>query len=265
MLGFVRSNGVFVYIPNTSLFQHKTNLSYPTVIVILRVISRTLLVRGGGPLGNLGLDDLIIVLCTVVLLLSCIVVHMGAINGLGRRSATLEPHEAVEAMKWNVIIGSILIWSFSLPKFAIIAILRRILNYGWKTSFMFYSLAITSQACILTTSIWWFVQCTPIEFGWNKSIPGGKCAPISVFVNLGYFTSVYSAFLDLFYSFYPIPFIMRLNMPLKSRIAVSIALGLSSLGCIVSIYKMTVFGEVFAIMTEDPTCEDTPQINQNTS
>ncbi|KFY75298.1 hypothetical protein V499_04759 [Pseudogymnoascus sp. VKM F-103] len=71
--------------------------------------------------------------------------------------------------------------------------------------------------------------------------------------DLGYFTSAYSAFLDLFFALYPIPLIMRLNMPFKSRIAVSIALGLSGLACIVSVYKLAIFGQVFKILEQDPT------------
>ena len=228
------------------------------VIVILRIICRTILVRGGGKRGNLGLDDYITIFCIVILLLTCILVNIGSQHGLGRRMHTLEPPQRIEALKWNVIISSILIWSFSLPKFAIIAILKRILNYGLKTSIMFWGLALSSQACILATSVWWFVQCRPVEYGWDRSIDGGSCAPISVLANLGYFTSAYSAFLDLFFALYPIPFIKRLKMPLKSRIAVSIALGLSSLACIVSIYKLAIFGEIFAILEVDPTCKLLP-------
>lgn len=168
---------------------------------------------------------------------------------------TLEPPEIVNALKWNVIISSVLIWSFSMPKFAIVAILKRILNHGLKTTILFWGLAISSQICILATSIWWWKQCTPVSYGWDRSIPGGSCAPISILANLGYFTSAYSAFLDIFFALYPIPFIMRLNMPLKSRIAVSIALGLSALAFIVSVYKLAIFGSVFEKLAEDPTCK----------
>jgi hypothetical protein len=51
--------------------------------------------------------------------------------------ASLDPLDIVEVLKWNAIISSILIWSFSLPKFAIIAILKRILDYGTKTTILF--------------------------------------------------------------------------------------------------------------------------------
>lgn len=71
---------------------------------------------------------------------------------------------------------------------------------------------------------------------------------------LGYFTSAYSALLDLFFALYPIPFVMRLNMALKPRIAVCTALGLSSLACVVSLYKLAIFNSVFKVLATDLTC-----------
>jgi hypothetical protein len=168
--------------------------------------------------------------------------------------ATLSPSDQVMALKYNVIISSILIWVFSLPKFAIILILKRILEYGLKTTILFWGLALTSQATILATSIWWFKQCDPVEFGWNKSIKGGTCADVSILADLGYLSSAYSAFLDVFFALYPVPFIMKLNMPRKSRIAVSVALGLSILASVISIYKLAIFGSVFVVLAQDPTC-----------
>ncbi|KAK4170687.1 hypothetical protein QBC36DRAFT_391507 [Triangularia setosa] len=101
-----------------------------------------------------------------------------------------------------------------------------------KTTVLFWGLAISSQACILATSVWWYKQCDPIEYGWDRS-GEGTCALIKIMSDLGYFTSAYSAFLDVFFAFYPIPFIMRLNMPLRTRIAVATALGLSALAFVI--------------------------------
>lgn len=227
-------------------------LTTALVIVTLRVICRLFLKRG--PHGGIGLDDYITIFCVLVLLVTCVLVNIGSSHGLGRHMKTLEPEQIVQANRWNVIISSVLIWSFSLPKFAMVAILKRILNYGLKTTIVFWFLALSSQACILATSVWWWKQCTPMERGWDRTIEG-TCAPVSVLANLGYFTSAYSAFLDIFFAMYPIPFVMRLNMPLKSRIAVSVALGLSALACIVSIYKLAIFGEIFEILAVDPTCK----------
>jgi hypothetical protein len=231
------------------------------VFVALRVGSRTFS-KGGG----LGMDDFITVFCVVVMLVTCILITIGTQYGLGRRMEAIDPQLIPRALKWNVIISSVLIWTFSLPKFAIIAILKRILNYGPKTTILFWGLALSSQACILATSIWWYKQCDPVEFGWNRTIPGGKCASTKVMSDLGYFTSAYSAFLDVFFAVYPIPFIMRLNMPLKNRILVSIALGLTILAFILTIYKLTIFGEIFVVLAENPTCElSTPHVQPTCS
>ncbi|KAH6613076.1 hypothetical protein C7974DRAFT_444635 [Boeremia exigua] len=54
---------------------------------------------------------------------------------------------------------------------------------------------------------------------------------------------------------YLIPFIICLNMPLKNRILVSIAPGLSILAFTLAIYRLTIFGDIFAVLAEDPTCE----------
>ncbi|KAL1842330.1 hypothetical protein VTJ49DRAFT_5498 [Mycothermus thermophilus] len=221
------------------------------VAVGLRTFSRSYYRRSTG--AGLGWDDYITLFCVLVFLVTCILITIGSGYGLGRHMNTLEPAQITLALKYNAIISSVLIWTFSLPKFAIISTLHRILNPGIKTTIAFWALGISSQACILATSVWWFKQCDPVEYGWDRSIEGGWCAPVSVMANLGYFTSAYSAFLDLFFSLYPIPFIMRLNMPLKGRIAVSAAMGLSSSACFLSIYKLAIFGEIFEILAVDPT------------
>ncbi|KAL2267368.1 hypothetical protein VTJ83DRAFT_4645 [Remersonia thermophila] len=221
------------------------------VAVGLRLFSRGYYRRITG--AGLGWDDYITLFCLIVFLATCILITIGSSYGLGRHMNTLEPAQISLALKYNAIISSVLIWTFSLPKFAIISTLHRILSPGIKTTILFWALGLSSQACILATSIWWFKQCDPVEYGWDRSIEGGWCAPVSVLANLGYFTSAYSAFLDLFFSLYPIPFIMRLNMPLKERIAVAVAMGLSSSACFLSIYKLAIFGEIFEILAVDPT------------
>ncbi|KAI0839909.1 hypothetical protein F5Y06DRAFT_295285 [Hypoxylon sp. FL0890] len=222
-----------------------------TVIVGLRIVAR--LHFGRRRRVGLGLDDYITIFCLILSLVVCILVTIGSGYGLGKHVDELDDYQRTNALKYNVIINAVLIWQFSLPKFALIAILKRILDYGIKTGVLFWTLGITSQACILAVSIWWFRQCSPIEFGWDKSIQGGTCADIKVMSNLAYFTSAYSAFLDIFFAFYPIPYVMRLNMPLRDRLAVAGALSLSSLAFVASVIKLTALGQAFAISATDPT------------
>lgn len=109
--------------------------------------------------GGLGLDDYITIFCLAVYLLSCVFQTIGANKGRGRHFTTLTADEQVIALKWNVIVNASGVWAWSLPKFAVIATLKRILDYGTRTTVLFWGLALTSQGCIFATSVWWFEQC----------------------------------------------------------------------------------------------------------
>jgi hypothetical protein len=222
-----------------------------TVIFVLRIVCR---VRAKpGHFGALGIDDAIALLCIIVLLITQILITIAATHGLGKHWDTLAPGEQILAMKYNTIVNASINWAFSLPKFAIIALLRKLLNYGTKTSILFWTLAGIGQVSILALSIWCFEQCDPVAKNWNPNLEG-TCAPIKILTGLGYFTSSYSACLDLFFSLYPVPLIMKLNLPLRNRISVSVILGLGSIACIVQIYKLSILGQAFAIMATDPSC-----------
>lgn len=61
--------------------------------------------------------------------------------------------------------------------------------------------------------------------------------------------------LDVFFALYPVPFLMRLNMPLKTRIGVAVSLSISWVGFAISVYKFSIFGKLGALMSTDPSCK----------
>lgn len=224
------------------------------ILVSLRIFTRTYY-GSRRSFRDLGLDDWITITCVVVFFVTCVLLSISIHYGIGTRMDEIKPPQNVkEALKWNIICSPILIWCFSLPKFAVIATLKRILDYGRKTSILFWGLAVSSQICVLISSIWWVVQCRPIAKNWDPDVEG-ECASINVLGDLGYVTSAYSAILDIFFAVYPIPFIMRLNMQLRSRIVCSIAMGLGVLACAISVYKLAKFDETFEMLGKDPTCK----------
>ncbi|ETS77661.1 hypothetical protein PFICI_09723 [Pestalotiopsis fici W106-1] len=202
--------------------------------------------------GALGLDDALVGLSWVVLLLTQIFIQVAAGYGNGKHYDALSRYDQVEAMKWNTMIDAVIIWAFSLPKLAIVALLRRILNYGLHTSVLLWGLTFVGQALIFSMSVFLFIQCSPTEKNWDKSIEG-ICLPDSTMIGIEYFVSSYSAFLDLFLAIFPAPFIMRLNMPLRTRLAVSGALGLGVFASIIQGYKLSIMGASFKYTDEDPT------------
>lgn len=222
-------------------------------MVGIRIYCRVAFSRHG-----VGADDWLTILCLVVNLIDCVFATIAISYGLGKHINSLDPADATLAGKWTVICAVVHVWVFSLPKFAIVAILKRILDFEMKTGILFWGLCITSQLCVLTTSVWWVWQCSPPAHGWDRSVEG-TCAPVSVLQNIGYFTSAYSAFLDMFFALYPVPFIMKMNLPLKTRISISLAMSLSMLACAMSVYKLAIFQQVFSMRTSDPTCKVTPR------
>ncbi|KAH6648183.1 hypothetical protein BKA67DRAFT_695094 [Truncatella angustata] len=224
------------------------------VIVALRFYSRAQTGRKFS--GALGWDDLVTLLCLMIILAACILSTIAAGWGLGKHFDSLDAEHKVLAMKFNAIIDAVIIWGFSMPKFAIVFLLKRILSHGIKTTILFWTLALIGQIVMLATSIWVFKQCDPIEYQWEQyrsPTVTGICAPISILTDIGYFGSAYSAFLDVFFALYPVPFVMKLRMPLKNRISISLSLSLGAVACFISVYKLSIIGRAFAIMGNDPT------------
>ncbi|KAK6073755.1 integral membrane protein [Seiridium cupressi] len=225
------------------------------VIVLLRLYCRAR--TGRKFLGALGLDDLVTLVCLMIILSACILTTIASGWGLGKHFASLDEEHQVQAMKYNAVIDAVIIWSFSTPKFAIVFLLKRILNHGRKTTVLFWTLVLIGQVAILATSIWVFKQCDPIDYQWEQyrhdDAVTGTCAPVSILTGIGYFGSSYSAFLDVFFALYPVPFVMRLRMPLKSRISISLCLSLGAVACVISVYKLSIIGTAFALMGDDPT------------
>ncbi|KAJ0109056.1 hypothetical protein J7T55_002248 [Diaporthe amygdali] len=158
--------------------------------------------------GGLYVDDFITGGCLLMLLVFCILLSVAVQYGVGKHYVTLSDRRKVEAVMWNAILSGITPWMCTLPKFAIVTTLKRILNYGTKTTVLLWGLALTSQATVVALTAWGFAQCRPTAYQWDRSIEGGTS-------------------LDVFFALYPVPFVMRLSMPLKTRIGVAASLSLS--------------------------------------
>ncbi|KAI0174103.1 hypothetical protein BJ166DRAFT_137557 [Pestalotiopsis sp. NC0098] len=226
-------------------------VSLTSGIIALRFYAR-LTAKPGNWFGALGLDDALVGLSWVVLLVTQIFIQIAAGYGNGQHYDTLSRYDQVEAMRWNTMIDAVIIWAFSLPKLAIVALLRRILNYGLHTSVLLWGLAFVGQALIFSMSVFLFIQCSPTAKNWDKTVDG-ICLPDGTMIGIEYFVSSYSAFLDLFLAVFPAPFVMRLNMPLRTRLAVTGALGLGVLASIIQGYKLSIMGASFKYTDEDPT------------
>lgn len=224
------------------------------VFVALRLYCR----RFHGP-QKWALDDYITIFTMFIFCISVALFTLSVRHGLGRHYAEVEAAESKQALFWLVMLSSVGIWSFSIPKLAIVALIQRLLRIpalSW-IGVLLWLLAGLSQAAIFVVSVLWYQQCEPIAYQWDPSVKG-SCPGRTALMNWGYASSAYSAFLDVFFALFPIPAIMRLNMPLRNRISVSLALGLSSIGCAVSVYKIIKLVQVLPTLPSEPLCEYHP-------
>lgn len=200
-------------------------------------------------------DDFITLVALSVLLLFCILLTVSRPFGVGKHYQTLSASNKIESLRWAVILTGITPWICTLPKFAIISTIQRILNFGTRTICLFWSLAVASQLTVMGLTIWGLAQCTPIAFQWDRTIEGGTCADPIIYLRYAWAVYIYSTILDIFFALYPVPFIMRLRMPLASRLSVAIPLSLSWVGFAISVFKFSILGRLGAIFVTDPSCK----------
>lgn len=80
------------------------------------------------------------------------------------------------AAKIATLTHSLLLWSFSLPKLAIAALLSRVFCLGALKKTVLYVLAISLLVMSCIVSVFHWTQCRPISHQWKPNIPG-SCWP----------------------------------------------------------------------------------------
>lgn len=81
-----------------------------------------------------------------------------------------------------------------------------------------------------------FLQCTPTEKLWNKTLPGTCWSP-DVLNNYSYFTSAYTTVTDIVLAVVPITSFWKLQMRLSTKLGLCIMMGLTLLSAVVTIVK----------------------------
>ena len=95
--------------------------------------------------------------------------------GFGKHFDVLTLDEKQEMIKWTFFSFTPSVLAFSIPKFAVVSLLTRLLNPSrWHRVFL-WVLVGTCQVAILGCAIILFAQCTPSWAQWDFSITNKKC------------------------------------------------------------------------------------------
>ena len=118
--------------------------------------------------------------------------------------------------------------SFSLPKLAVIALLTQLLKPSTVHKWFLWTMGILCQFALLSTVGVLLGQCNPTRSLWDWSIEG-KCFDKKILIAYCIATAVFSAFVDLYLALYPAVVLFKLQMPLKKKLALTVALGIGTM------------------------------------
>lgn len=96
-------------------------------------------------------------------------------HGFGRHFDVLPLDGKQQMIKWAFFSFTPSILAFTIPKFAVVTLLTRLLNPArWHRVFL-WVLVSTCQVAILGCAVILFAQCTPSRAQWDFSITNVKC------------------------------------------------------------------------------------------
>jgi hypothetical protein len=159
-------------------------------------------------------------------------------SGNGRHFELLTLEQKSDAILYTIAGFCPGIFSFGIPKLAVVALLTRITNPSRKHKIFLW---IMTSGCLLILFgcvIILFAQCTPARSQWDFSVKG-TCWNRWILVYYAIVAGNISAAVDLYLAIYPAVVLYRLQMNLKKKLALGVALGLGSVATAVAIYKST--------------------------
>ncbi|CAH0052039.1 unnamed protein product [Clonostachys solani] len=204
-----------------------------TVFVCLRLFTRKHIMK------NVHVDDYLIILATAFGWANTATAIVAVAHGSGRHTDTLTLGQQGNAKFYTILSFPFGVLSFTIPKFAVAALLSRLLNPSRVHHAFLWGLPWLCLISVIICIIILFAQCTPAAFMWGGA-PEGKCISPWVLIDFSIYTgAALSAFTDLYLAIYPAMILWGLQINIRKKTALSVALGIGSISCGVAIYKST--------------------------
>ncbi|KAI0973693.1 hypothetical protein F4678DRAFT_425557 [Xylaria arbuscula] len=97
-----------------------------------------------------------------------------------------------------------------------------------------YGTMVVSATFFIYVFLTAFVTCTPVQFNWDKSIPGGTCGQSVPFLVSGILNVVIDAFIVAL----PMPMLFNLQLSLYKKFSVAVMFSLGGVICIISLFRV---------------------------
>ncbi|TDZ24740.1 hypothetical protein Cob_v002411 [Colletotrichum orbiculare MAFF 240422] len=182
-------------------------------------------------------DDHVLIASWLALFVSSIISSVNVSLGFGKHVFEVNPAH-FPAMGLNSQVASTVsiaaaVWS----KTSFAMTLLRIESKGWTRYLIWFAIVSMNLFMGLNALAGW-VQCAPIEKNWHPDLPG-KCWDPKVATYYGVFAAGYSALMDILLAMLPWKLIWGLQMKMKEKIGVGVAMSMGVLAGSTAIVKCT--------------------------
>ncbi|GME36641.1 putative integral membrane protein [Neofusicoccum parvum] len=195
------------------------------ISTVLRVYVRLGVVKA------FGIDDWFMVAATLTHIMFATCAIGGIHYGTGRHMNTLEPENAMKAMRYWWLCYVAYCLTMISAKISIGYFLLRLTVHRIHVWIIWTVMGLT----VLTGAVFFFVtlfQCNPISYFWTQTIgEKGTCIPVEVIMALTYLYGTISAICDFTFGILPIFLVWNLNMRKSLKIAL---IPILSMACIAS-------------------------------
>ncbi|KZL78319.1 integral membrane protein, partial [Colletotrichum incanum] len=197
--------------------------------------------------GGYGVDDYFLAAAYFVDLGMCAVgIVMVKVGGVGRHVEFVEEFHPALLTGWakSILAFEIVYFaSVALPKMGIVCLYLRVFNWKGMMRTTAYALLATLAATSVSFIVTACFQCRPIEFWWDRTIPGGKCIDVQAFFHA---QSIPGFVLDFIIMSLPLKTIWGLKLPMHKRIALVGIFMVGSFGVVASIIRAYIFFQTSA-------------------
>ncbi|KAF4332014.1 integral membrane protein pth11 [Fusarium beomiforme] len=190
------------------------------IFVILRAYTRIFVVK------SFGIDDHVYNLAFICLLLDTIFTTVAVHYGVGQNMTDViqnNPDDLAPALIFEAVGQTFAIVGMSLAKWSLGLFLLRLVKQQWHKVAIWVSMASLMCASITVCFVYW-LQCSPPNYLWDRTIPGGRCtvdtAPASLVL------CILCVVVDFFLAGFPWLFIWGLQMKMKEKIVILSSLSL---------------------------------------
>ncbi|KAF2455726.1 hypothetical protein BDY21DRAFT_350155 [Lineolata rhizophorae] len=97
-----------------------------------------------------------------------------------------------------------------------------------------YGVMVLVAAYLIPVLVATFVLCTPVQYNWNRTIEGGKCANQILMFTIA---AVFNLVTDLIIVIMPIPMLWGLRVPLAKKLGIIAIFSLGAVICVISLLR----------------------------